>query len=159
MLELQDGTRMNSQVRVQGQPTQPKKKGDQCKLNGSGAVNLVGTTSTTSFTWLVTFGRRHHSPPYNIFCASPWGLHLNVTFSLGLLLSQNFGRSYFFQIKFVLKMWGQYLITLKKIFLTMYSTPQSNFIWPLLWRDLWSGVKFPIWFMPHLLIITHANQV
>jgi len=42
-------------------------------------------------------GRRHHSPPYSIFYAFPWGLHPNVTFpwdshvgvpKLGFLLSQ-----------------------------------------------------------------------
>jgi hypothetical protein len=47
---------------------------------------------------------------------------------LGILLSQNFGHSYLSQIKFVLKMRGQYLIALKKIFLAMYSKPQSDFI-------------------------------
>ncbi len=66
-------------------------------------ADLVETTSNTSFTWPATFGRRHHSPPYSILCASPRGLHPNVIFSqdsqvgvpkLGLLLSQNFGRSY-----------------------------------------------------------------
>ncbi len=36
-------------------------------------MDLVGTTSNTSFTWLITFERRHHSPPYNILCDSPWG--------------------------------------------------------------------------------------
>jgi hypothetical protein len=35
---------------------------------------------------------------------------------LGLLLPQNFGCSYFFQIKFVLRIRGQYLITLQKVF-------------------------------------------
>jgi hypothetical protein len=66
---------------------------------------------------------------------------------LGLLLSQNFKHSYLFQIKFILKMWGQYLVALKKIF-DMHSMPQSKLIWPLFSRGLWSGVKFPIWFPP-----------
>jgi hypothetical protein len=96
---------------------------------------------------LVTFGRRHHSPPYNILCASPWGLHPNVTFprdsqmrvpKLGLLLSQNFGRSYFSQIKFFLKMQGQYLIAFKTICPMVYNTPPLEFIRPLLSRGLWS---------------------
>jgi hypothetical protein len=43
-------------------------------------MNLVGTTSNTSFTWPVTFGRRHHSPPYNTLYASPQGLHPNGIF-------------------------------------------------------------------------------
>ncbi len=77
-----------------------------------------------SFTCPTTFGRRHHSPPYNILCASLQGLHPNVTFpqdsqmgvpKLGLLLSQNFGCLYFFQIKFFLIMKRKYLIALKKI--------------------------------------------
>jgi hypothetical protein len=45
-------------------------------------MNLLRTTSNTSFKWPTTFGTRHHSPPYSIFCASPWGLHPNVTFCL-----------------------------------------------------------------------------
>jgi hypothetical protein len=49
-------------------------------LNENGVTDLVGTTSSTSFTRPATFGRRHHSPPYSIFCASLWGLHPNVTF-------------------------------------------------------------------------------
>jgi len=32
-------------------------------LNGNGVVELIGTTSSTSFTQLATFGRRHHSLP------------------------------------------------------------------------------------------------
>jgi len=72
-------------------------------------VDLVGTISSTSFTWPGTFGGKHRSPPYNILCASPWGSHPNVIFfrdsqvgvpKLGVLLSQNFGRSYLSQIKF-----------------------------------------------------------
>jgi hypothetical protein len=50
-------------------------------LNASGAMDLVGTTLNTSFTRLVTFGRRHHSPPYSILCDSLWGLHPNDNFS------------------------------------------------------------------------------
>jgi len=49
-------------------------------LNGSGAVDLVGTTLNISLTQPVTFGRRHHSSPYNILCAFPRGLHPNVFF-------------------------------------------------------------------------------
>ncbi len=30
----------------------------------------------------------------------------------------------------------------------MYNMLQSKLIWPLLSKSLWSGVKFPIWFMP-----------
>jgi hypothetical protein len=87
-------------------------------LNGSGATNLIGTTSSTSFTRPATLGRSHHSPLYNILCASSWGLHSNVTFpqdsqegvpKLGLLLSQNFGHSYIFQIKVFFKCEGNIL--------------------------------------------------
>ncbi len=143
----------------------PKKKGNLCKLNESGVVDLVGTTLNISFTQPTTFGRRHHSPPYSILYAFPWGLRPNVTFvrdsqvgvlKLGLLLSQNFGCSYLSQIKSILKMQMQYFIILKNIFPTLYNTPQSELIWPLLSRGLWSRIKFPIWFMALLLIITHA---
>jgi hypothetical protein len=106
-------------------------------LNGSGAMNLVGTTSSISFTQPITFGRRHHSPPYSILCASPHGLHPNVTFpwdsqvgvpKLGLLLSQNFGHSYLSQIKFVLKVRGKYLIALENIFPMVYNKLPFNLI-------------------------------
>jgi hypothetical protein len=87
-------------------------------------MDLIGTTSSISFTRPITFGRKHHSPPYSIFCASLQGLHSNVTFpqnsqvrvpKLGLLLFQNFGRSYHSQIKSVLKVQGQYLIAFENI--------------------------------------------
>ncbi len=144
-----------------------KKKNDKCKLNGSGVVDLVRTTSSTNFTQSTTFGKRHHSSPYNIIYACPQGLHPNVTFpqdsqmgvpKLGPLLSQNFGCSYLFQIKFVLKMQRQHLIFLKKNPI-MYSTPQLELIWPLFSKGLWLKVKFSIWLLPFLFIITHANQV
>jgi len=123
-------------------------------LSENGVMDLVGTTSSISFTQPTTFGRRHHSPPYSILCAFPWGLHLNVTFlrdsqvdlgvpKLGFLLSQNFGCSYFFQIKYILRMRGQYLIALKNIFSMMYNTTQLDFVWPLISRGLWLGVQIP----------------
>jgi hypothetical protein len=86
-------------------------------------VDIVGTTSSTSFTWPATFGGRHHSPPYSIFNDYPWGLHPNGTFSwdsqmkvpnLGLLLSQKLRRSYLLQIKPFWNMQGDYLIFPKK---------------------------------------------
>jgi len=52
-------------------------------LNVSGVVDLVGTTSNTSFTQPTTFGRRHHSLPYNILCDSPRELYPNDIFFLG----------------------------------------------------------------------------
>ncbi len=76
-------------------------------LNEIGAMDLIKITLSTSFTWPETFGKRHQSLPYILLCAFLWGLHPNVTFpqisqmevpKLGLLLSQNFGRSYLFQI-------------------------------------------------------------
>jgi hypothetical protein len=76
---------------------------------------------------------------------------------LGLLLSQNFGCPYLFQIKFVLRMKMQYFITLENIFPRVNIMVESNLIWPLLSRALWLGVKFPIWLLPLLLIIIHAN--
>ncbi len=38
-------------------------------MNESGAINLVETTLSTSFTWFITFGKRHQSLPYSIICA------------------------------------------------------------------------------------------
>ncbi len=85
----------------------------------------------TSFTRPATFKSKHQSPPYNIFYASPWGLHPIVTFpqnsqvgipKLGFLLSQTFGCSYLSQIKFGLRVQGQYFIALENIFSTMYNT-------------------------------------
>jgi hypothetical protein len=130
VLELQDGTRMISEVGVQDDMNPQPRKGGWCKLNGSGVMDLVGTTSSTSFTRSATFGRRHHSPPYNIFYALLWRLHPNVTFpwvfrmgvpKLELLLFLNFGRSYISQIKFVLKVQGQYLISFENIFPMVYN--------------------------------------
>jgi hypothetical protein len=43
-----------------------------------------------------------------------------------------------------------------KIFPKVYNTSQSDLIWHLLSKDLWSRVKFSIWFPPILLIITDA---
>ncbi len=45
-------------------------------------------------------------------------------------------------------MWRQFLTALQKIFLTVYGTPQSGFIWPLISKGLWSKIKFSIWFQP-----------
>ncbi len=110
-------------------------------MNTNGATNLVGATSCINFTWLTTFGRRHHSFPYSIFCNFPQELHPNGTFSqdsqmgvpkLGLLLFWNFGCSYFSQNKLVWNKQRQYLITLKNIFSTMYYKLQSKIIWPLI---------------------------
>jgi hypothetical protein len=47
---------------------------------------------------------------------------------LGLMLSQNVGRSYLSQIKFILTLQGQYLIVLKIIFPMVYSMLQSDLI-------------------------------
>jgi hypothetical protein len=47
---------------------------------------------------------------------------------LGLLLSQNFERSYFSQIKYFLKMRAKYFIAFENIFSTVYSTLQSYLI-------------------------------
>jgi hypothetical protein len=75
-----------------------------CKLDINGEVDLISTTSSSSFTWPTTFGKRHHSLPYNILCDFLQRLHSNEIFSLdsqvgvpklGLLLFQNFGHSYF----------------------------------------------------------------
>jgi len=137
----------------------------QQKNKKIGARSLIH--NTLGIGGLTTFGKKHHSL-HIIFCASLRGLHPNIIFSqvsqmgvpkLGPLLFQNFGHSYFSQIKFVFKMQGQCLISFKIIFPTVYSTPQSKLIWPLLSRGLCLGLKFPIWLLPLLLIIIHANHV
>jgi hypothetical protein len=60
-------------------------------------MDLIGTNSSISLTQPITFGKRHHSPPYNVFYDSLWELHPNDIFSQGsqvgvpkleLLLSQ-----------------------------------------------------------------------
>ncbi len=60
MLKLRDGTRTrtNSQMKVQDEINlhNQEKKMVSAKSNGSGATNLVGITSSTSFTWPTTFG-------------------------------------------------------------------------------------------------------
>jgi hypothetical protein len=72
-------------------------------LNGSGVTDLVRTISSTSFTWPATFGRKDHSPPYNIFYASLKGLHPNVTFpqdsQMGIFVPKLW-KLIFFQIDF-----------------------------------------------------------
>ncbi len=114
-----------------------KKKWWLMQIEWKWCMDLIGTILSISFTWPATFVRRHHSPPYSILCASPWGLHPNVIFpqdsqvgvpKLGLLLSQNFRCSHLFQIKFFFKVRGQYLISLENIFPMMYSTVQLNLI-------------------------------
>ncbi len=97
VLELWDEIRANSQVNVQDKVNLHKqgKKVVNAKLNTSGVVDLVQTTSNTSFTQPTTFRKRHHSSPYNILFDSPQGLHSNGILSqdsqvgvpkLGLLL-------------------------------------------------------------------------
>jgi hypothetical protein len=48
---------------------------------------------------------------------------------------------------------------LKKIFPMVYNIAQSNLMGPSRSKDLWSIVKFSIWFPPLLMIITHANLI
>jgi hypothetical protein len=88
-------------------------------------MDLIGTTSSTSFTWLATFGRRHHSLPI-IYSVPLHRDYIQVPFFLGLLLSQNFGCSYLYQINLFLENTRQYLIALKNIFATVYNTPQLD---------------------------------
>jgi hypothetical protein len=69
-------------------------------LNGSGVVNLIGTTSNTRFTRPLTSRRRHHSSSSNIFLPLH-GDYIQMSFFLGTPKweSQNFDRSYHSQIK------------------------------------------------------------
>jgi hypothetical protein len=96
------------------------------------------------FTRPVTFGKRHHSPPYNILCASLQGLHPNVilngspkTLDVHIFLKS----SLFWKCKAI-------SYSFENIFPMVYSMLQLDFIWPLLSKDLWLGIKFPIWFPP-----------
>ncbi len=137
-------------------------------------MDLVRTISSTSFTWPTIFEKRHHSPPYSIFCTSSQGLHPNVTFpqdsQMGLLLSQNFERSYLSQIKFVLRMRGKYLITFEIIFPMVYNTFQLDFIfqWCIARSNRTSfdpcfqgisGGESNSQFDSHPFFITHVNHV
>jgi len=63
---------------------------------------------------------------------------------LGLLLFQDFGCSYMFQINFILRVQGQYFIAFENTFLMVYNTFQQTSFDPLLLKDLQSKVKFPI---------------
>jgi hypothetical protein len=74
------------------QPAQLMWKNDYYKLNLSGVVDLIGITLSTSFTWLTTFVRKHHSFSYSIFFDSPQRLHPNGIFSQ---YSQNWKSCYF----------------------------------------------------------------
>jgi hypothetical protein len=51
-------------------------------LNVSDVANLVGTTSNISFTWPITFERRHHSPPYSILYGSFAGVEFLALITL-----------------------------------------------------------------------------
>jgi hypothetical protein len=85
---------------------------------------------------------------------------------LGLLLSQNFGLPYFFQIKYFLRIESQNFMALENIFPMMYNTFQLDLIWFLLSRGLWSEVKFPmwrhfkyLWFKTFLMVLWVSNLV
>ncbi len=114
-------------------------------MNGSAATNLVMTTSSTSFTRLITFGKRQHSFPYNMFYVSPQGLHPNVIFPYNSQIMTFIGPKFiYFSNQFFLRIRRQYFISLKKIIPTMYNMPQLDFIWPLFFKDWW--LKILIWF-------------
>jgi hypothetical protein len=117
-------------------------------LEANDVMDLVGTISSSSFTQLATFKRRHHSPPYNVLCDSPWGLHPNGAFSCGSPKIKTF---------IVLKFWifisssnqiclehvrAIFLIAFKKIYNILH-TPIGDHLIPIL-KGLWSGIKFPI---------------
>ncbi len=136
-------------------------------MNGNGATDLVRTTSSTSFTRPATLKKRKFSSLYYILCLSmgitskchfsPWlpsGSPKTGTLvvpKLWMLISFS-NQVYFDRVK-------QYLIALENIFPMVYRTLQLDLILPLISRDLWSRVKFPIWLPPLLLFITYANQV
>jgi hypothetical protein len=88
-------------------------------LNGSGVIDLVGTTSSISFAQPITFGQMHHSLLiiYSIpFC----GYYIQMLFFLEspkirfFVVSKLWTFIYLSQIKSVLKMLDKYFITFKK---------------------------------------------
>jgi hypothetical protein len=96
--------------------------------------------------YVKTISKRHFSP--RLSNVSPKTTTLVVP-KLWKLIS--FSNKVFFQNVTLIS------YILETIFPKMYSTLQSDLIWPLFSRDLWLGVKFSIWLPPLLFIITHAN--
>jgi hypothetical protein len=137
VLELWNGIRMNliSKSSKWNQPAQLRKKGGYCKLNASGAPDLIGTTSITSFTRPTTFGRRHH-PLLKVYYVILHKGYIQMAFfpeipkwesqNWRFLLFWNFGHSYLFQIKPFWSIQAQYLISFKKIFSIVFYTPIKN---------------------------------
>ncbi len=130
MLELQNETKMHKREFKMRSTYITKKRRRLMQVEWKWCNRLSWDNFRHKLYMARTFGSRHHSPPYSILCASLWGLHPNVTFpqdskwgvpKLGLLLSQNFGCLYIFQI-FFLKSVRTSFITFENIFPTMYNT-------------------------------------
>ncbi len=121
-------------------------------------MNLVKTTSSTSFTQPATFGNKHHSLPYSILCDPLWGLHPNGTFSqafqmgvpkLGLLLSQNFGHSYLLQEKLVFKHGRELSYSHSKhLSINILHAPITNHFTPALRGFVFKSQNFNLIFDP-----------
>ncbi len=158
MLEFRDGTKTNSQARVQDESTYTTKERGwlvqvECKwCDGLNRDNLRHKLYTS----LQPLGGGTTPLPiiyYVIFCEG----YIQMTFFLETLLSQNFGWSYRPQIKPIWSMWGHYLIALNFFFIKVYFMPAliKDNLTPAP-KDSWLGVKFSIWFLPFLLIIIHV---
>jgi hypothetical protein len=127
MLGLWDENKMNSKVKVQDEVNlhNLEKRAISASWMENGATDLMGTTSSTSFTRPTTFRRRNQSPPYSILYASPQGLHPNVTFFRdSQVKSQNWDsccpktlEAHIFLKSSFSKMKGQHLIPYENIFL------------------------------------------
>jgi hypothetical protein len=104
---------------------QPRKKCSKCKLNASGVANLVGTTSSISFTRPIAFERGHHSLFYSMFYDFPRG-YIQMAFSPRTPKWKSWNWDYYCPETLDAH------IFLKNIFSTVYCTPQSEIIWPLL---------------------------
>jgi hypothetical protein len=146
---------MNSQARVQNEinlHNQKKKVVNVSWINESGVTEVVETISNTSFTWLATFGRRHHPLPIVYFVPFHEDyMQMSFFVRIRTFVVPNFGHSCLCQIKFFFKR-GQYFIALKKIFPMVYNTLQSDLISPLFQNFQFDSCLF-------LLIIIHTNHI
>jgi len=105
-------------------------------LNGSGATDFIETTLNINFTRVATFGKRHHSLPYNIFYVSPLVLPPKSFFSGFLSRSPKIGTFVVSKLWTLLSFSNQVflenekknLVTIKRIFPTMYNMPQLELI-------------------------------
>ncbi len=97
-----------------------KQRGQLVQIGWKWCNRLNRDNFKIKLTQPTTFGRKHHSPPYNICYDSSRGLHSNGTFScnskLGVLLFQNSRHSYLFKSSLFGSCKGNILYPLKRSF-------------------------------------------